>query len=212
MSQIPPTAFFSTFLACAKACSCVTASPFASSSFSLSTTIRAKREVLRQSQAVRASLLGLIHHSSTDLKQKYAAESNGLEALAHRMSSAAKLGALRSGHGADSSSAVSVAEVLPMFLKSAGADLLLTSYGVGPRTLVAHGGWVGSGEPWLAPFERLSQSWCCDHFRTARHGFLPGRRCAEDRLMRSRRRVDGSDGGARGRTARAQPIHRACHR
>ena len=40
MSLMPPTAFFSTSLACAKACSCVTSSPITSSSFSLSTTIR----------------------------------------------------------------------------------------------------------------------------------------------------------------------------
>ncbi len=40
MSLMPPTAFFSTSLACAKACSCVTSSPITSSSFSLSTTMR----------------------------------------------------------------------------------------------------------------------------------------------------------------------------
>ena len=39
ISAMPPTAFFSTSLACAKASSCVTSSPNTSSSFSLSTTI-----------------------------------------------------------------------------------------------------------------------------------------------------------------------------
>ena len=34
----PPTAFFSTSFACAKACPCVTSSPFTSSSFSLCPT------------------------------------------------------------------------------------------------------------------------------------------------------------------------------
>jgi pimeloyl-ACP methyl ester carboxylesterase len=46
-----------------------------------------------------------------------------------------------------------------MFLKTSDAELLVTSYGDSPRTIVAHGGWVGSGELWAAPFERLSQSW-----------------------------------------------------
>ena len=40
ISAMPPTAFFSTSLACAKAWSCVMSSPSTSSSFSLSTTIR----------------------------------------------------------------------------------------------------------------------------------------------------------------------------
>ena len=46
-----------------------------------------------------------------------------------------------------------------MFLKGDDADLFVTSFGRGPRTIVAHGGWVGSGELWLQPFERLSKSW-----------------------------------------------------
>ncbi|MDB5944318.1 MAG: hypothetical protein JWQ13_3884 [Ramlibacter sp.] len=48
-----------------------------------------------------------------------------------------------------------------MFLKSADADLFVTAAGAGPRTFVAHGGWVGSGELWLLPFEQLSRSWRC---------------------------------------------------
>lgn len=46
-----------------------------------------------------------------------------------------------------------------MFLKTQDADFFVTSFGSGPRTIVAHGGWVGSGELWLPPFERLSQHW-----------------------------------------------------
>jgi pimeloyl-ACP methyl ester carboxylesterase len=46
-----------------------------------------------------------------------------------------------------------------MFLKSADADLFVTSFGAGPRTIVAHGGWVGSGELWVPPFEILSRQW-----------------------------------------------------
>lgn len=48
-----------------------------------------------------------------------------------------------------------------MFLKSADADLFITSFGSCPRTIVAHGGWVGSGELWQLPFEQLSRSWRC---------------------------------------------------
>ena len=48
-----------------------------------------------------------------------------------------------------------------MFLKSPEVDLLVSSFGRGPRTLVAHGGWVGSGELWHAPFELLSTNWRC---------------------------------------------------
>ena len=46
-----------------------------------------------------------------------------------------------------------------MFLKFADADLFATSFGDGPRTIVAHGGWVGSGELWHPPFEQLSRGW-----------------------------------------------------
>ncbi len=45
------------------------------------------------------------------------------------------------------------------FLKTADADILIQSFGAGSRTLVAHGGWVGSGELWMQPFELLSPSW-----------------------------------------------------
>jgi pimeloyl-ACP methyl ester carboxylesterase len=46
-----------------------------------------------------------------------------------------------------------------MYLRRDDADLLVTAFGPGPRTLVAHGGWVGSGELWLPPFEYLSRTW-----------------------------------------------------
>ncbi len=46
-----------------------------------------------------------------------------------------------------------------MFLKTKDADFFVASFGKGPRTFVAHGGWVGSGELWFPPFERLSRSW-----------------------------------------------------
>jgi pimeloyl-ACP methyl ester carboxylesterase len=46
-----------------------------------------------------------------------------------------------------------------MFLTVEDADLFVTSYGAGPRTFVAHGGWVGSGELWAQPFETMSRSW-----------------------------------------------------
>ena|ERR1039458_54557 len=46
-----------------------------------------------------------------------------------------------------------------MFLKLDDAELFVSSFGKGPDTLVAHGGWVGSGELWHQPFEILSRSW-----------------------------------------------------
>jgi pimeloyl-ACP methyl ester carboxylesterase len=46
-----------------------------------------------------------------------------------------------------------------MFIRTSDADLLVSSFGTGPRTIVSHGGWVGSGELWLPPFEILSRSW-----------------------------------------------------
>jgi pimeloyl-ACP methyl ester carboxylesterase len=46
-----------------------------------------------------------------------------------------------------------------MFLKTKDADFFVTAVGTGKRTFMAHGGWVGSGELWLQPFEHLSASW-----------------------------------------------------
>jgi pimeloyl-ACP methyl ester carboxylesterase len=44
-------------------------------------------------------------------------------------------------------------------LKFPDADIFATSFGAGDRTLLAHGGWVGSEEMWLPPFEHLSRNW-----------------------------------------------------
>jgi pimeloyl-ACP methyl ester carboxylesterase len=46
-----------------------------------------------------------------------------------------------------------------MFLHLDDAELFVSAFGAGARTFVAHGGWVGSGELWFQPFERLSRSW-----------------------------------------------------
>jgi hypothetical protein len=46
-----------------------------------------------------------------------------------------------------------------MFLKLEDVELFVSSFGKGPPTLIAHGGWVGSGELWSQPFEILSRSW-----------------------------------------------------
>lgn len=48
-----------------------------------------------------------------------------------------------------------------MFLKWEDADILVSAFGSGPRTIVAHGGWVGSGELWHPPFRSLSHDWRC---------------------------------------------------
>lgn len=53
----------------------------------------------------------------------------------------------------------SFAKGMTMFVKTSDAEILVSSFGQAPRTIVAHGGWVGSGELWAAPFERLSRSW-----------------------------------------------------
>ena len=47
----------------------------------------------------------------------------------------------------------------PMYLKTADVSMLVQSFGDGPQTIVAQGGWVGSGELWLPVFEGLSKSW-----------------------------------------------------
>ncbi len=46
-----------------------------------------------------------------------------------------------------------------MFLKTSDASILVSAFGSGRNAFVAHGGWVGSGELWLPPFEYLSRSW-----------------------------------------------------
>jgi 3-oxoadipate enol-lactonase len=46
-----------------------------------------------------------------------------------------------------------------MFLDINGRKIFSLSYGMGPRTFLAHGGWVGNLELWLQPFETLSRSW-----------------------------------------------------
>ena len=46
-----------------------------------------------------------------------------------------------------------------MFIEHAGAQLYAVTFGSGPRTLLALGGWIGSWEVWAEPFVYLSQSW-----------------------------------------------------
>ncbi len=46
-----------------------------------------------------------------------------------------------------------------MFLNSDDAQIHVSAFGSGPRTLLAHGGFVGSGELWYPPFEILSRDW-----------------------------------------------------
>lgn len=46
-----------------------------------------------------------------------------------------------------------------MFLKRDQATLFVMESGPGPQTLVAHGGFVGSGELWAEPFSSLSRTW-----------------------------------------------------
>lgn len=48
-----------------------------------------------------------------------------------------------------------------MFTVVNGQMLNTAAFGSGPRTLVAHGGWVGNWEMWQQPFELLSGGWRC---------------------------------------------------
>lgn len=46
-----------------------------------------------------------------------------------------------------------------MFVRHNGAELYTVSFGQGPQTIIAIGGWVGSWELWTEPFATLSKSW-----------------------------------------------------
>lgn len=46
-----------------------------------------------------------------------------------------------------------------MFICHGNAEFFTVSFGVGPRTIVALGGWAGSWELWAGPFEHLSKTW-----------------------------------------------------
>jgi pimeloyl-ACP methyl ester carboxylesterase len=46
-----------------------------------------------------------------------------------------------------------------MFARVNGQLLHSVSFGAGPHTLLAHGGWIGNWELWLQPMELLSPTW-----------------------------------------------------
>ena len=46
-----------------------------------------------------------------------------------------------------------------MFLDIAGNKVFTLSFGSGPRTILAHSGWVGNFEDWIGVLAPLSQSW-----------------------------------------------------
>jgi pimeloyl-ACP methyl ester carboxylesterase len=48
-----------------------------------------------------------------------------------------------------------------MFIPAGGHLLNAVEFGDGPRTFVAHGGWVGSWELWQQPFELMHDTWRC---------------------------------------------------
>lgn len=48
-----------------------------------------------------------------------------------------------------------------MFIPAGGHLLNAVDLGVGSRTFVAHGGWVGSWELWQQPIELMQSSWRC---------------------------------------------------
>lgn len=72
--------------------------------------------------------------------------------------------AMRHPRGSDREFTVEVGHIInsrtdQMFLKTDDASIFVQSFGSGPKTIVAQGGWVGSGELWLPVFEGLSKSW-----------------------------------------------------
>ncbi len=46
-----------------------------------------------------------------------------------------------------------------MFIRHGDAQFFTVSFGAGPRTILALGGWAGSWELWAGPFEHLSKTW-----------------------------------------------------
>jgi pimeloyl-ACP methyl ester carboxylesterase len=46
-----------------------------------------------------------------------------------------------------------------MYYQREDANLFVSDFGPGPKTIVAHGGWVGSGELWHSTFGFLSRTW-----------------------------------------------------
>ena len=63
-----------------------------------------------------------------------------------------------------------------MFLPVDGYMLNVVAFGSGPRTFVAHGGWVGSWELWLDPFQLMHDRWRCvsfDHRGSGASSFPP---------------------------------------
>lgn len=63
-----------------------------------------------------------------------------------------------------------------MFLMVDGHRLNAVAFGAGPRTFVAHGGWVGSWELWQDPFQLMHSRWRCigyDHRGSGASTFPP---------------------------------------
>lgn len=64
-----------------------------------------------------------------------------------------------------------------MFLAVDGYQLNAVEFGSGPRTFVAHGGWVGNWELWQEPFRLMQSRWRCvgyDHRGSGASSFPPG--------------------------------------
>lgn len=63
-----------------------------------------------------------------------------------------------------------------MFVELNGQRFQVVSFGQGDKTILAHGGWVGSWELWQQPFELLSSDWRCvsyDHRGSGESPTLP---------------------------------------
>ena len=63
-----------------------------------------------------------------------------------------------------------------MFVTANGHLLNTVDFGAGPRTFVAHGGWVGTWELWQEPFQMMQSRWRCigyDHRGAGASTFPP---------------------------------------
>ena len=55
-----------------------------------------------------------------------------------------------------------------MFLNIDGSKVFTLSFGQGPQTIVAHSGWIGNVEDWIATLAPLSANY--RGLRSSRHG------------------------------------------
>jgi hypothetical protein len=68
-----------------------------------------------------------------------------------------------------------------MFLEIGGNRVFALMFGSGPRTFVAHSGWIGNYEDWIATLSLLSEGW-----RVIDYDHPPAPRSGQYRFRHSR--------------------------